>query len=132
MAIENGLADIIPPAAPPVNELIWLWWLVPILLLAIVFLYYLTRPRTLMRRKLRRLRHLLKDDAVAGKSLCFQIASSLRQAYATSRLDSIRFDASRQAKWHDFVTRLQQLQYQAAVPRRDELDSLLQEAIDWL
>jgi len=135
MAIENGLLDIIPPAAPPPNELIWLWWVVPFLLLLLTFLYYRTRPRTIMRRKLRRLRRLrrqLEDDVIASKSLSFQIAYSLRQAYATPRLDRIQFNASRQPQWHEFVARLQQFQYQATTPGREELERLFQEAIDWL
>jgi len=132
MAIESGLTDIIPPVAPPVNELLWLWWIVPILLLLLVYLYYRARPRNIMRRKLRRLHRQLKEDSVACKSASFQIACSLRQAYGTPRLDSLHFGASRQLQWHDFVTRLQQLQYQATAPGREELNGLLLEAIDWL
>jgi len=129
--MDNQWADIIAPGAPPTDTTHLFWWLAPILLAILLGVYYRHRPRPAMRRRLRHLRRTLGDNEVDRRYLTFSIASCLRQACATTRLDQVDF-GSQQAQWCDFVEQLQQLQYRPGTPSQIELDKLLEQAIAWL
>jgi len=129
--MDKQWADIIPPAAPAADATQLLWWLLPILLLILLGLYYRHRPRPAMRRRLRRLQRAPGDNEATRRDTVFTLAECLRLARSTTRLD--RIDAGpRQARWHDFVDQLQQLQYQPRPPSPSELDTMLRQAREWL
>ena len=129
--MDKPWAEIIAPAAPPADAAQLLWWLLPLLLAVLLGLYYRHRPRPAMRRRLHRLQRTLGDTDSERREAGFIIADCLRRARATTRLDQVD-PGTDQARWQAFVDQLQQAQYRPRPPSTTELQTLLNEAREWL
>lgn len=130
--IEKQWVDIVPPEAAALSAEHTLLVVGVLLLFAVtgVLVYMATRPKQRARRRLRGL--LRETEPQMRKPVCFQIARQLRSAFNTTRLTRIPVPADKQVRWDAYVERLTRYRYETSQPSRDEITSVLHEAIDWL
>ena len=123
--------DILDPAKPPLPPPNYTWWwvgLAIVLITSIVFALLHWR-RTRLRRLARRQLAQARQSGLAGSEAAFAIAVALRTGFGVPHLLAT---AASDARWRDFVERLDRLRYGTAGIETPELNTLFEEAARWL
>lgn len=126
--------DIIEPAMPPAPPPDYSWAMLIAALALLALLAWAgvhwarTRRRRLGRRRLKQAQQAFSAGQLSAREAAFAVADALRTGLGLQRITAA---ASRDARWHAFVQRLDRLRYDAAADP-SELGPLFAEAASWL
>jgi len=127
--IDAGWVDILPPEAPAQSAGTTLVWSLSVFLLLAGIAGILWYRR--QHQAKRRLRHLLQELRIAdadSKSCCAQIICSLREKQTARHL----LHWSKDPDWQQYLRRLEACRYSADPLSKQQLESLVEEALMWL
>lgn len=126
--------DIVPPQAPAQPLASWLIALLVLTLLALagLALWIALRPARQARRALRRLARDTRQARIDRKAACLQIRRLLASGSGSAKLRQLCWQHTANDQWQGYLDRLDAACFAAATPAQTELDSLIEQAINWL